>query len=196
MAEGVDTTGKLLVATPLIGDGNFERTVVLMLAHQEEGAAGVVLNRPSGLLVSDALPQWAPHLAPPPTMFIGGPVSNESVVALARVRHDPDQGWWTPVLGLVGTLDLEPTRQVARAVEESACSPARRLVPASSRKNLIRRWSWSTRPCRPPSRRPRRPVAHRPSPPTLPHLLVHPLPHPPQPQLTSPNPLRLPARDT
>ncbi|MYH72253.1 MAG: hypothetical protein F4153_06725, partial [Acidimicrobiia bacterium] len=59
MDTGADTTGKLLVATPLIGDGNFERTVVLMLAHQEEGAAGVVLNRPSGLLVSDALPQWA-----------------------------------------------------------------------------------------------------------------------------------------
>ena len=107
MDARADTTGKLLVATPLIGDGNFERTVVLMLAHQEEGSAGVVLNRPSGLLVSDALPQWAPHLSPPPTMFIGGPVSNESVVALARVRQDPNEEWWTPVLGLVGTLDLE-----------------------------------------------------------------------------------------
>ncbi|WP_420436795.1 YqgE/AlgH family protein [Candidatus Poriferisocius sp.] len=118
MDEGADTTGKLLVATPLIGDGNFERTVVLMLAHQEEGAAGVVLNRPSGLLVSDALPQWAPHLVSPPTMFIGGPVSNESVVALARVRQDPDQGWWTPVLGLVGTLDLEAdANEVASAVD-------------------------------------------------------------------------------
>ena len=107
MADGADTTGKLLVATPLIGDGNFDRTVVLMLTHQEEGAAGVVLNRPSGMLVSDALPQWAPHLAQPPTMFIGGPVSNDSVVALARVRHELETEWWTPVLGLVGTLDLE-----------------------------------------------------------------------------------------
>lgn len=117
-AEGADTTGKLLVATPLIGDGNFERTVVLMLAHQEEGAAGVVLNRPSGLLVSDALPQWAPHLVPPSTMFIGGPVSNKSVVALARVRHDPNQEWWTPMLGLVGTLDLEAeVDEVGHAVD-------------------------------------------------------------------------------
>lgn len=118
MSEGADTTGKLLVATPLIGDGNFDRTVVLMLAHEEEGAAGVVLNRPSGLLVSDALPQWAPHLAPPTTMFIGGPVSNESVVALARVLHQPEQGWWAPVLGLVGTLDLEAdVEEVAEAVD-------------------------------------------------------------------------------
>ena len=118
MAEGANTTGKLLVATPLIGDGNFERTVVLMLTHQEEGAVGVVLNRPSGLLVSDALPQWAPHLSPPPTMFIGGPVSNESVVALARVRHHPQVEWWTPVLELVGTLDLEAeVDEVANAVD-------------------------------------------------------------------------------
>ena len=113
MTEAGDTTGKLLVATPLIGDGNFDRTVVFMLTHQEEGAAGVVLNRPSGLLVSDALPQWAPHLAPPSTMFIGGPVSNESVVALARVHHDPDQEWWTSVLGPVGTLDLETEAETA-----------------------------------------------------------------------------------
>ncbi|WP_419926472.1 YqgE/AlgH family protein [Candidatus Poriferisocius sp.] len=107
MADGADTTGKLLVATPLIGDGNFDRTVVLMLTHQQEGAAGVVLNRPSGMMVSDALPQWAPYLAPPTTMFIGGPVANESVVALARVRQNPLQGWWTALVGLVGTLDLE-----------------------------------------------------------------------------------------
>ena len=107
MDAGADTTGKLLVATPLIGDGNFERTVVLMLSHQEEGAAGVVLNRPSGLLVSDALPQWAPLLASPSTMFIGGPVSNESVIALARVRQNPQQEWWSPLFGLVGALDLE-----------------------------------------------------------------------------------------
>ncbi len=107
MAETGSTTSKLLVATPLIGDGNFERTVVLMLSHQDEGAAGVVLNRPSGMLAGDALPQWAPHIASPPTMFIGGPVANNSVVALARMHQPPDEQWWDPVLGPVGTLDLD-----------------------------------------------------------------------------------------
>ncbi|MCY3561804.1 MAG: YqgE/AlgH family protein, partial [bacterium] len=38
---------KLLVATPLIGEGNFERTVVLRLEHTADGAIGLVLNRPS-----------------------------------------------------------------------------------------------------------------------------------------------------
>ena len=46
-------TGRLLVATPLIADPSFERTVVLLLAHGAEGAFGVVLNRPS-----DAGPRW------------------------------------------------------------------------------------------------------------------------------------------
>ena len=37
--------GRLLVATPLIADPTFERTVVLLLAHGPDGAFGVVLNR-------------------------------------------------------------------------------------------------------------------------------------------------------
>ncbi|MCY4193134.1 MAG: YqgE/AlgH family protein [bacterium] len=117
-AEGADTAGRLLVATPLFRDRNFNRTVVLMLAHGEKGAAGVVLNRPSGLLAGDTLPRWAPYLAPPSTMFMGGPVSKKSVVALAQVRRDPEESWWTPVLGPVGTLNLKADAdEVAGAVD-------------------------------------------------------------------------------
>ena len=50
-------TGRLLVATPLLGDPNFERTVVLVLAHGDEGAVGVVLNRPGGTEVATPLPE-------------------------------------------------------------------------------------------------------------------------------------------
>ena len=39
--------GRLLVATPPLVDPNFDRTVVLMLEHSDEGALGIVLNRPS-----------------------------------------------------------------------------------------------------------------------------------------------------
>src|SRR5882724_955704 len=44
----VSLRGRLLVATPALGDPNFDRTVVLMLEHTPEGAVGLVLNRPSG----------------------------------------------------------------------------------------------------------------------------------------------------
>ena len=63
------TKGRLLVATPLLTDPNFERTVVLMLEDNEEGALGLVLNRPSELEVEDPLPDWADLSAPPPVVF-------------------------------------------------------------------------------------------------------------------------------
>ncbi|MCY4163723.1 MAG: YqgE/AlgH family protein [bacterium] len=107
MSPRASTAGKLLVATPMFGDRNFKRTVVLMLAHRNNGAAGVVLNRPSGLGARGALSQWAQHLMPPSTMFIGGPVSKKSVIALAKVHQHSDESWWRAVIGQVGTIDLK-----------------------------------------------------------------------------------------
>lgn len=76
-------SGRLLVATPLITDPNFIHTVVYVYAHQEEeGAAGVVLNRPTDEPTVSHLPEWRSVLAPPPTVFWGGPVAGESGVVL------------------------------------------------------------------------------------------------------------------
>ena len=50
--------GKLLVATPLLIDPHFWRTVIFMLQHDEEGTVGIVLNRPTPELVADHLPEW------------------------------------------------------------------------------------------------------------------------------------------
>ena len=49
---------RLIVATPRIGDGNFERTVVLLVEHNAEGAFGLVLNRPTSLVVAAMLTGW------------------------------------------------------------------------------------------------------------------------------------------
>ncbi|MGN6695680.1 MAG: YqgE/AlgH family protein [Aquihabitans sp.] len=76
--------GRLLVATPLIADPTFERTVVLLLAHGPDGAFGVVLNRPTDTPVAEVLPDWAHHAAAPGVVFLGGPVSRDSLVALGR----------------------------------------------------------------------------------------------------------------
>ena len=51
-------TGRLLVATPALRDPNFERTVVLIVAHEEGGALGVVLFRATEVQVSDVLGFW------------------------------------------------------------------------------------------------------------------------------------------
>ena len=100
--------GRLVVATPNLGDPNFERTVVLVLEHGDEGALGVVLNRPSDLDLAEPLPEWARAAAHPPVVFIGGPVAPSAAVCLARVGHNGGGATgWEPLMGPLGTLDLD-----------------------------------------------------------------------------------------
>lgn len=99
--------GKLLIASPRLGDPNFERAVILLLEHNPEGALGVVLNRPSETDVVDPLPTWAALAAHPAVVFVGGPVQVDAVVCLART--DPGAAapaGWEPVVGPLGVLDL------------------------------------------------------------------------------------------
>ena len=108
------TRGRLLVAGPPLEDPNFRRTVVFMIEHNDEGALGVVLNRPSPIELADAVPQWADLAAAPPAVFIGGPVEQGAVLGLGRlVAEVPPEGL-TPVHAGIGVLDLEadPVRLV------------------------------------------------------------------------------------
>ena len=83
----VPISGRLLVASPMLLDPNFARTVVLMLAHGDEGALGLVLNRPSDVDVGQVLPDaWRTVSPEPHVLFVGGPVGSDSVIGLARVR--------------------------------------------------------------------------------------------------------------
>ena len=59
------TTGRLLVAEPMLGDPNFDRTVVLVLQHDADGALGLVLNRPTDVPVVEALPTWGEVVTDP-----------------------------------------------------------------------------------------------------------------------------------
>ena len=75
-----DLTGKLLIALPSIGDERFERAVILMCAHSEEYAMGIVLNKPMiGLKLEQLLDQLeVPVEVSLPDNFVldGGPVSS------------------------------------------------------------------------------------------------------------------------
>lgn len=112
--------GRLLVAVPGMYDPNFDRTVVLLLEHTEDGALGVVLNRPSETGVEEALPGWEPVAATPPVVFVGGPVAPTGALALGTVTGEPTEGW-TPVLGSVGLLDLgqSPTSTAGTEVAQA-----------------------------------------------------------------------------
>jgi putative AlgH/UPF0301 family transcriptional regulator len=85
MTEVSSLTGRLLVATPVLADPNFDRAVVLLLDHDEEGSLGVVLNRPTPVDVSDILEPWAALTGEPGVVFQGGPVSLDAALGVAVV---------------------------------------------------------------------------------------------------------------
>lgn len=105
MARG-SLTGRLLVATPTLRDPNFERTVVLLVAHEPGGALGVVLNRATEVPVSEVLGGWGALAGNPSVVFEGGPVQPESAICLARTRPGSDPRGFSQVSGPIGTVDL------------------------------------------------------------------------------------------
>jgi putative transcriptional regulator len=98
--------GKLLVATPALGDPNFERTVLLMLEHGAEGALGIVLNRPTATPLSEAVSDWAPLASPPAVVYLGGPVGIGTIIALGRTHHDATPVGTERVTGSLVAVDL------------------------------------------------------------------------------------------
>jgi putative transcriptional regulator len=114
----VSHAGRLLVASTAIGDPNFERTVVLLLDHDEDGSLGLVLNRPSDLSASEILPGWSDLAATPGVVFAGGPVEKEGIIGLGRKAEADLDGPFQVTVGPIGVIDLsaEPVDAVG-AVE-------------------------------------------------------------------------------
>lgn len=100
--------GRLLVAAPALADPNFRRAVVLMLEHSDEGALGLVLNRPTPLVSREALPAGLADLMPAgERVFQGGPVQPEAVIVLADFADTSRAA--TIAFGSVGIVSPEPT---------------------------------------------------------------------------------------
>ena len=99
-------TGRLLVAAPTMRDPNFDRSVVLVLEHSDEGALGVVLNRPTETDLFATLPRWEPLAADPTVVFVGGPVSPAAAICLARSPVATETDGWKPLFDGLGTVDL------------------------------------------------------------------------------------------
>jgi len=97
--------GQLLIAGPPLLDPNFWRTVVLIVEHTEEGALGLVLNRPAEATVSETVPQLEEIIDPDEPVYIGGPVAPSSVIVLARFEDPGDAALLA--FGDVGVLSSE-----------------------------------------------------------------------------------------
>src|SRR3954447_21730739 len=91
--------GQLLVASPAMSDPNFARTVVAIANHDEEGALGIVLNRPSDTEVVEAVPELEGVVDDDDVVFVGGPVQPASIVVLAEFQ-DPGEAAYLVVDGI------------------------------------------------------------------------------------------------
>jgi putative transcriptional regulator len=92
--------GRLLLASTTLEDPNFLRTVVLVGMHSEEGALGLVLNRPSTTTVASAVPQLEELVEDEEPVYVGGPVQSSSIVTLAEFVDPSPAGLL--VLGRIG----------------------------------------------------------------------------------------------
>jgi putative transcriptional regulator len=73
--------GNILISEPYLGDDNFERTVILLCEHNEEGTVGFILNRPTVITLDSVVPDIH-HCKE--TLFIGGPVQQDSLHFIYR----------------------------------------------------------------------------------------------------------------
>jgi putative transcriptional regulator len=106
----VPLPGRLLVAAPLLTDATFFRTVVLLLDHDEEGSLGLVLNRPSRVPVGTVLPTWDGRTTGTDVLFTGGPVADDSALALGLLPgpvDGPEPEGFRRVAGPFGLVDLD-----------------------------------------------------------------------------------------
>ena len=85
------TKGVFLVATPALRDPNFRQTVVLLCEHGPEGALGVVVNRPTAMSITEALPQIPILEGQRHVLFSGGPVQQNQVLILFRLAEEPTE---------------------------------------------------------------------------------------------------------
>lgn len=151
-AEWIVAPGSFLAAGPELTDPNFVRSVVLICRHDEEGAYGLVVNRPSDVRACDVLTGHAGLAKSSARMFVGGPVSLEALQVLHRVPEHVSGGESiAPGLWIGGDLD-ELARYIT-AFPDAAERNVRMFMgysgwgPAQLEYELAA-FSWLPAPCR------------------------------------------------
>ena len=119
MSERNYLANQFLIAMPALGDPNFFRTVTLICEHTEQGALGLIINRPLEIRAGEIFSQMGSG-APPETtsnqpVLLGGPVHQER----GFVLHRPS-GQWDNTLKLSDTLGLTTSRDILEAIASGA----------------------------------------------------------------------------
>jgi putative transcriptional regulator len=83
--------GKFLVATDRLQDRVFGHSVVLLIAHNQNGSMGLIINKPTDVRIADLLPDIKGLAKAPDTLHLGGPVLLNSFILLVGMGNKPDE---------------------------------------------------------------------------------------------------------
>jgi len=108
-------TNQFLIAMPAMDDPNFRESVTFICEHSEQGALGIIINRPMDVVLDDVLKQLALKAEDPDTaaspVYLGGPVQTQR----GFVIHEP-HGQWEATLKVSNSLGVTTSRDVLEAV--------------------------------------------------------------------------------
>lgn len=109
--------GRLLISAGGLYDPNFRHTVVLVGEHNDEGALGVVLNRPLDVTVAEAVPALASLVPEDAPLYQGGPVQPRSPVLLGRFARPEAAD--LPIFGSIGFLTGDIPAEIGSEIMEA-----------------------------------------------------------------------------
>lgn len=140
-------TGQLLISGSGLFDPNFRRTVLLIGHHDEDGAVGVVLNRPLSVPVREAVPSLADLVEGDDPVYLGGPVQPEGVVVVADFI-DPSRAELLAV-GSIGFLPPEADPDIAAVIRRARVFAGYAGWSAGQLEAELAEDSWIVEPARP-----------------------------------------------
>jgi len=121
----MELAGKLLIAMPGMGDTRFDKSVVFVCAHSEDGAMGLIVNRPaSDIGFSDLLDQLSIELqsdAALPPVHLGGPVEHGRGFVLHSDDYDGNSATLAVPGGFGMTATLDILEDIARGQGPRDC---------------------------------------------------------------------------
>jgi len=115
--EDVNLTHQFLIAMPAMADPNFSKTLTYVCEHNEQGALGIIINRPTDMTLTDlfervGLELHIPELSRQP-VYYGGPVQPERGFVLHRPLGD-----WQATLAVNEEMGLTSSRDILQSMSE------------------------------------------------------------------------------
>jgi putative transcriptional regulator len=141
-----------LIAMPGLDDPNFSRTVTFICDHDENGAMGIIINRPSELHLADVLEHMGidnhTSSAHEQIVYLGGPVQEER----GFVLHSPREGGWKSSIAVTDEIGITTSRDILEAMANDR-GPDKSLVAlgyagwgAGQLENEIKENAWLSGP--------------------------------------------------